>query len=176
VIIDVDLYGKIRHMHVQQKMSQRAIARELGISRSTVKKYCQGHKVPRDRKPYKREPSLVTEEVKDFISQCFDQDEEENLPKQSHTARKIYNRLVEKRGFTGAESTIRRIIREMRPSVKEAFVPLEFDPGEAAQVDWGEATIYLKGERIRFSYFAIGFATVPTSLLKPSTGKIKSLF
>ena len=37
VIIDVDLYAKIRHMYVQQKMSQRAIAKALGISRNTVK-------------------------------------------------------------------------------------------------------------------------------------------
>ncbi|WP_347490959.1 hypothetical protein [Desulfoscipio sp. XC116] len=36
MIIDVELYGKIRHMYTRQKMSQRAIARELGISRNTV--------------------------------------------------------------------------------------------------------------------------------------------
>jgi transcriptional regulator with XRE-family HTH domain len=55
VIIDVDLYGKIRYMYVQQKMSQRAIAKELGISRNTVKKYCGGEHVPWERQPYHRE-------------------------------------------------------------------------------------------------------------------------
>ena len=153
MIIDVDFYGKIRHMYVQQKMSQRAIARELGISRNTVKKYCQGDYVPWERKPYKREPSLVTEEIRDFIHQCFDHDEEEDLPKQSHTARQIHKRLVKEKGFTGAESTIRRIVREMRPPKREAFVPLEFDPGEAAQVDWGEATVYIKGDRVKIQLF-----------------------
>jgi transposase len=153
VIIDVDLYGKIRYMYVQQKMSQRAIARELSISRNTVRKYCQGDHVPWERQPYEREPSVVTEEVKDFIRQCFNHDEEENLPKQSHTARQIHKRLVKEKGFTGAESTIRRVVREMMPPIKEAFVPLEFDPGEAAQVDWGEATVYLKGERTKIQLF-----------------------
>lgn len=60
---------------------------------------------------------------------------------------------MEEKGFTGAESTIRRIVREVRPPVKEAFVPLEFDPGEAAQVDWGEATVYLKDERTKVQLF-----------------------
>ena len=141
MIIDVDLYGRIRHMYVQQKMSQRAIARELGISRNTVKKYCQGDHVPWERKAYERKSSLVTEEVKDFIRQCFVHDEKENLLKQSHNVRQIYKRLVKEHGFTGAEPTIRRAVQEMRLPKKEAFVPLEFDTGEAAQVDWGEATV-----------------------------------
>lgn len=153
MIIDVDLYGKIRYMYVQQKMSQRAIAKELGISRNTVRKYCGGEHVPWERQPYHRETPIVTKEVRDFILQCFAEDEAENIPKQSHTARRIYKRLVDEKDFTGAESTIRRVVREMRQPVKEAFMPLEFDPGEAAQVDWGEATIYLKGEKTKVQLF-----------------------
>jgi len=143
VIIDVDLYAKIRHMYVQQKMSQRAIAKALGISRNTVKKYCKGEHVPWERQPYHREAPVVTKEVRDFIRQCLDEDAAENIPKQYHTARRIYQRLVKEKSFTGAESTIRRVVREMKQPMKEAFMPLEFDPGEAAQVDWGEATIVL---------------------------------
>ena len=153
MIIDVDLYGKIRYMYVQQKMSQRAIARELNISRNTVRKYCDGEHVPWERQPYKRESSVVTNEVKDFIRQCFAEDHAENLPKQTHTARRIYKHLVDEKGFTGAESTIRRVVRELRQPVKEAFVPLEFDLGEAAQIDWGEATIYLKGQKTKVQLF-----------------------
>jgi len=40
VIIDVDMYQKIREMNTIQGMSQRSIAKYLGISRNTVKKYC----------------------------------------------------------------------------------------------------------------------------------------
>jgi len=153
VIIDVDLYAKIRHMYVQQKMSQRAIAKALGISRNTVKKYCKGEHVPWERQPYHREAPVVTKEVRDFIRQCLDEDAAENIPKQYHTARRIYQRLVKEKSFTGAESTIRRVVREMKQPMKEAFMPLEFDPGEAAQVDWGEATIYLKGQKTKVQLF-----------------------
>ena len=153
MIIDVDLYGRIRDMYVNQNKSQRAIARELGISRNTVKKYCGGDHVPWERQTYERESSVVTKEIKDFIRQCFAQDQAENLPKQRHTARRIYERLRDEKGFTGAESTIRRVVREIKQPVKEAFVPLEFDPGEAAQVDWGEATVYLKDAKTKVQLF-----------------------
>lgn len=37
MIIDVDMYQKIREMSTSQGMSQRSIAKALGISRNTVK-------------------------------------------------------------------------------------------------------------------------------------------
>ncbi len=153
MIIDVDFYGQIRNMYVHQKMSQRAIARELGISRNTVKKYCEGNHVPWERQAYERQSSVITEEVEAFIRQCFAEDQAENLPKQCHTARRIHERLVNEKDFVGAESTVRRVVRKIKQPVKEAFVPLEFDPGEAAQIDWGEATVYLKGKKVKVQLF-----------------------
>ncbi|NLN07058.1 MAG: helix-turn-helix domain-containing protein, partial [Firmicutes bacterium] len=38
--IEVDIYEQIRHLHEHEGHSQRAIARMLGVSRNTVKKYC----------------------------------------------------------------------------------------------------------------------------------------
>src|SRR5690606_40705999 len=64
---------------------------------------------------------------------------EEAPRKQTHTAKRIYDRLVEEKGFTGGESTVRHYVRKMRSKPADAFVPLEYDPGEAMQVDWGEA-------------------------------------
>ena len=153
MIVDVDLYGQIRHMYIQEGKSQRAISRTLGISRNTVKKYCDGDHVPWNRKLYERASSIVTEEVRAFIQECFAQDEAEGLKKQSHTARRIYHRLKKEKGFTGGESTIRNIVNEMRPKNKEAFMPLQFDPGEAAQIDWGEATVYFRDEKTKVQLF-----------------------
>lgn len=39
--IEVDMYEKIRYLYTQEKRSQREIARLLGISRTTVRKYCE---------------------------------------------------------------------------------------------------------------------------------------
>ena len=58
---------------------------------------------------------------------------------QRQNARRVYTRLVEELGFTGGESTVRRIVAEMKNKPSKAFVPLSYDPAEAAQIDWGEA-------------------------------------
>jgi transposase len=76
---------------------------------------------------------------------CFEQDEEDGVPKQEHTAKRIYDRLVKECDFTGGESTIRQYVRELKDKPAEAFIPLAFDPGEAIQIDWGQAVIYLRG-------------------------------
>lgn len=47
--IEVDIYEKIRYYHEQEGKSQRAIAKILGISRNTVKKYYDGSHVPWER-------------------------------------------------------------------------------------------------------------------------------
>lgn len=66
----------------------------------------------------------------------------EGLDKQSHTARRVYHRLVDEKGFTGGKSTIRIAVKEIKGSIPKSFIPLEFDLGEAMQIDWGEATQY----------------------------------
>jgi transposase len=38
---------------------------------------------------------------------------------------------------------------------KEAFLPLEFDAGQDAQVDWGEARIRLAGQEIKAHFLSI---------------------
>ncbi|TYO92328.1 Homeodomain-like domain-containing protein [Desulfallas thermosapovorans DSM 6562] len=42
VSIEVDIYEKIRHLYEHEGKSQRAISKILGVSRNTVKKYCDG--------------------------------------------------------------------------------------------------------------------------------------
>ena len=148
MVVGMSLYSQIREAYISGE-SQRSIAKRLGVSRPTVKKYCQGATMPGVRKEYLRAPSVVTAEVEKFIRMCLDSDQKEGLRKQTHTAKRIYDRLVEELGFTGSYSIVRRVVHEMRAQYipSQADMPLEYDPGDAIQIDWGEATIYLRGER-----------------------------
>ena len=146
VIITMKDYKEIRQ-RFQAGESQRSIAKALNISRNTVAKYCSGNSVPWQRKPYSRSSPVLTDEMISCIHSCLKQDEQEGLKKQKHTAKRIYDRLVEEKGFTGGESTVRRKVRELKAVIPKAFVPLEFDPGEALQIDWGEAFAYIRGSR-----------------------------
>ena len=133
-------------------MSQRQIAGMPHISRNTVKKYWDGDSVPWERKDYSRKSSVLTEDVVTFVRQCLAEDAQ-NPRKQHHTAKRIYERLVSEQGFSGGETTVRRLVQELREKPQEAFVPLAFPAGDAMQIDWGEATIYLNGTKTVVNLF-----------------------
>lgn len=126
-------------------LSQRAIARSLGISRHTVRRYCDGSNLPWERKKRARISQVVTSAVLEFIQHCFQEDQQVMNRRQRSAAHRIYERLCQEKRFQGGESTIRRVVKELKmASVKKAFVSLAFAPGEAIQVDWGIATVILK--------------------------------
>ena len=155
MIIEVDLYYQIRTLYNEGE-SMRSIAKRLGISRQTVKKYCEGNTHPDVRKAYNRTSQVVTDDITQFILKCFEQDKLENLSKQKHTAKRIYDRLVSEAGFTGSYSTIRdavKILREEASVPPQADMPLEYEPGDAIQIDWGEATVYLCGQKRKIYFF-----------------------
>jgi transposase len=152
--IEVDQYERIRYLYAVQGFSKREIARQLNISRNTVTKYCNGNTVPWERQPNLRKSTVMTPEVKDFIERCLQEDQDAPR-KQHHTAKRIYDRLIEDLCFQGSESTIRLAVREIKADIPQVFIPLSFEPGEAAQVDWGEATIYLNGVRTKVMLFCM---------------------
>lgn len=153
--VEMDMYYLIRSYH-NDGMSIRAIAKTLGISRQTVKKYCDGTTIPGNRKEYHRDSTIITDETREFILSCFREDEQEGLAKQRHTAKRIYDRLVAEKGFAGGESTIRKAVNDLRKEYSvhpQADIPLEYDPGDAIQIDWGECTVYLNGVKQKLYSF-----------------------
>jgi len=151
----VDQYKDIRNLYAVEGLSIRAIAKKLGISRNTVKRYCLGEVLPWKKRPkVERQKKIITEEVREFVKQCFEQDK--TAPKkQRHTAKRIYERLRDEKGFQGAESTVRYLVSQLRPRDPEVYIPLAFSPGEAAQVDWGTATVIIAGEKITAHLFCM---------------------
>ena len=152
MVMTVEMYGEVRRLHLEG-MSQREIAKRLGISRNTVRKYMAGERVPWERREYERKETALTPEVKAFIQECLEADQREGSRKQRHTARRIYQRLAAEKDYTGSESTVRRYVRELRGKAPEAFVPLAFEPGEAVQIDWGDVGIWLAEEKIMANLF-----------------------
>ncbi len=111
MIIEVDLYSQIRTLYEEGK-SQRSIAKRLGIARQTVKKYCDGSTHPEARKSYSRAHNVITDDVKKFIMSCLLQDQEENISKQKHSAKRIYDRLVLEKSFNGSYSALMALIQQ----------------------------------------------------------------
>lgn len=153
--IQVNQYQKIRMYYEQEHRSIRWIAKELKCSRDTVRKYIEGNSVPWDRKPGSGRKSVITDEVDYFIDACLAEDEDENLPKQQHTAKRIHDRIQKELGIEIGESTVRTAVARKRAKQKPVFIPLAFDPGEAMQIDWGCAKTYIRGDRLDINYFCM---------------------
>ena len=84
----MEIYEKIRYYREHTDFSQRNVAKILGISRNTVKKYWEGQTVPWERKPGSgRKNDIITDEVKSFIIMCLESDKKAPR-KQHHTAHK----------------------------------------------------------------------------------------
>jgi len=79
--------------------------------------------------------------------------------KQRHTARRIYNRLVEGHGYLGSEPTVRRYVRFAKLALGLdtpcAFIPCDPEAGHEAEVDWGTASAILGGDEVRLKFFCM---------------------
>lgn len=146
----------IRKKVLREGWSIRKAARVLGIARQTVRRCLVDASPPRYRLTVPRR-SPVLAAVKSVIDQWLAEDEH-RPPKQRHTSRRIWERLVSEYGFQGAESTVRRYVGQRRRQQREVYVPLAFDPGSRAFCDWGVAEVTMNGQRVRVHLFCMRLA------------------
>ena len=147
----MDQGEQIRRAYFIDAKSIRRIAREGHHDRRTVRKFLGDAGPPRyTLKVPRRRP--VLDPFRGVIDQWLKEDQD-RPPKQRHTAHRIYDRLVSEFAFQGGESTVREYVRQVRPR-RQVMIPLDHDPGEA-QVDWGEAQVYLDGRRTKVHLFCL---------------------
>ena len=66
-MIKVDQFQLISKLYAVEGLSQREIARWLGISRNTGSKYCKGELMPCDKTSRNRLRTVITPIVEEFI-------------------------------------------------------------------------------------------------------------
>jgi len=155
-MLTVDQYEYIRIAHRVYGKRIKQIARETGHSKNTIKKILRGQYVgyvPRQHQPYPvLAPYMAT--IDKWLN-----DDKEQPRKQRHTAVRVYNRLCREFEFEGAETTVRRYVREakLRLGLKgqQAFIALQPDAGQEAEVDWGTCTAILGGEQCQLKFFCM---------------------
>ena len=152
-MLTVDHYELIRRKVLIEGLSQRQTAKELGHSRTTVAKALAERLPPGYRLSGPR-PRPVLEPVKPIIDARLEQNTQ-TRPKQRQTARRMYERLCDEYGFTGHYGTVQRYVKQASHRQKEAFMPLQFDPGEEAQVDWHEGWIVENGIERKCQFFVM---------------------
>jgi transposase len=144
-VLCVETIGKIRRRRLVQGESISAIARDLQLSRNTVKRALrfdgEAYEYRRTRQPRPRlGPFLET--LEGWL------EAEEKLPaRERRTAQRLYEAL-RLEGYTGAVDAVRRHQRQFerrRHPVATAFIPQSFAPGEAYQFDFSHEHVELGG-------------------------------
>jgi transposase len=155
-MITMDQYDYIRTAHRVYGKSIRLIQRETGHDRQTIRKVLEGEPVGYTARSVQHYPALGAH-LK-LIDSWLEADKTA-ASNQRHTATRIYNRLVEEEGFSGSESSVRRYVRHAKVrlgvNAGKAFLPLDPDCGNEAEVDWGGAMAVIGEEAVRLKFFCM---------------------
>jgi transposase len=143
----VELFEQIRRARrLEPEVSVRELARRFGTHRRTVREALASAVRPARKTVVRSSP--VLDEWKPTIDAWLEADR--SAPrKQRHTARRVWQRLVDERQAQVGESTVRRYVAEARrcqpPVLVEVKVPQWHPLGAEAEVDFGSVSFYLAG-------------------------------
>ena len=153
----VEQFEQIRRDRDREGLSIRGLAVRHGVHRRTVKQALFSP-VPSVKRPPVGRPAPKLGPFLTVIDEWLLADREAPR-KQRHTAKRIWQRLVDEHGAAVAEVTVRLYVhrrrRELGLAVGEVFVPQVHAPGVEAEVDWGQAEVVLGGVSVKVHLFVM---------------------
>jgi transposase len=143
----VELFERIRHDHREEGLSVRALARRHRVHRRAVRQAIASAIPPPRTTPQRASPVMGPWMATIRAWLVSDRDAPR---KQRHTARRVWQRLVEEHDAQVAEPTVRHVVRRLRVELGERTPEVTIvglhQPGEEAEVDFGQATVIVAGE------------------------------
>jgi len=145
-MVIVETISRVRREHLARGKTIKEIARDLKISRNTVRKILRSEATSfsYDREVQPR-PKLEnwSAELDRLLATNADKPARERL-----TLIRIFEEL-RRLGYEGGYDAVRRYARKWQREhlaiTAEAYVPLSFAPGEAYQFDWSHEIVVLNG-------------------------------
>jgi len=156
-MMTVKQWEQIRRAYYVEQKSIREIARETGHARRTIGRMLDLEAPPTYRRhPPKRAHKLGP--YKKRIQELLGQNQ--TLPRKQRWTAAMICKEIEKEGYQGAASTVRHYVGQVRKLLRQPplFLPLEFDPGTDAQVDWGEGDVIMNGRQTTVQLFVMKLA------------------
>jgi len=142
--MDYAAFQKMKHWLRVERWTMAQVAHELGINIKTVSLWAKRDVF--DRRGAPPRPSKLD---------SFKGDVVRLLEQHPFSVPQLLHRLREQ-GYDGGRSILEEYVRKVRPRRKPAFLTLHFEPGECAQVDWGNAgTVAIGSTRRRLSFFVM---------------------
>jgi len=152
----VEQFERIRRDSRDRGLSVRTLAKRHGVHRRTVRQALADATPPTRKVPDRVAPA--TGQYVDLVRRWLIEDQRAPR-KQRHTARRIWQRLVEEEGARVAESTIRNLVARLRVEIGadrcQVMVPQTHPPATEAEVDFGEFAASIAGEVIKLYMFCM---------------------
>ena len=172
-MITMELLGKIRRMHMRDKMSERSIAKRTGLSRNTVHKWLQTPEEVEVPKYVRAKKFGKLAGFTDELEQALKADA--HRKKQDQRTGKALFVQIKASGYAGSYSRVTDFIRQWRAELGKkphAFVPLKFELGEAFQFDWSEEGMVIGGiyHRMQVSHMKLCASRAFWLVAYPSQG------
>jgi len=157
----MDIIYEIRRRHLVQKQTITEIARDMGLSRPTVRKHLNTVEEPKYVRVQPAAPKLgqFEEQLRKWL------EEESKLPRSRRRSGQRFFECLQEIGYLGAYDSVQRFIQRWKsgnqgPKLTEAFVPLQFQPGDACQFDWSQEQVELGGvlQTIKVAHFRMAYS------------------
>lgn len=174
-MITMEMLGKVRRMHLRDKLSLHEISKRTGLSRNTLRKWLRKSEAEvvappryqRDDSPHKLTPYHAA------LEQALKADAYRS--KQNRRTSKALFTQIKADGYTGSYSRVTDFTRDWRGregNAPRAFVPLSFEQGEAFQFDWSEEGLVVGGvyRRMQVSHLKLCASRAFWLVAYPSQG------
>jgi transposase len=145
-MLKMDQVHVIRHKVLIEGQSIRRVASQMNVSRNTVKKYLNQSEPRRVERSARPRPVLDT--IKPVIDALLEDWDKRTTRKQRITATRLHTQLREEGHHVGI-TVVRDYLRMRQRSAREVMIPLIWDAGDAAQIDFFEVTVDLAGSRCK---------------------------
>jgi transposase len=165
-MVKVDQYARVRRAH-RDGLGIRALAKLFHHSRRKIREILA---MP-EPKSYQRLnlPPSILDPFKPCIDAILAADEEAPR-KQRHTASKIWRRLQQEHGYTGGYERVRLYVRERQRRQRETFIPLDHDPGQRLEADFGHIYVDFPDGRKQIPVLVVtwSFSNYPFAIALPT--------
>jgi len=181
----------------REGLSQRQIAQKTGLHRRTVKKYIANYQIalenllkaevddriaeidliadivePPAYHVSNRQKRVLTIEMVEKIQGYLAENERKKQIGQGKQCKKIidmHQALLEE-DFEISYTTVRNTVADLLKTAQEAYIKIDYQPGQICEFDWGEVKLFINGKltKLQMAVFTSAYSNYRFAMLFPN--------
>jgi len=144
--------GTIRHLVLAEGWTIRRVARELRVSRNTIRRYLAGAEPGLRKQVVRVRPVLGRVQAR--LDALLAEAPRWTQGKQRLTATRLHRLLIEEGHAVGA-TLVKAYVAEWKRRRQEVFIPLVYEPGDLGEIDFFEVWVDVAAVRQKAWLFVV---------------------